>query len=112
MKMAKGYNDMTSMQADFERMKGIAARHELRAAGFVFGNFDGFVGERVYPSWEGAFGGKRLVCEDIRLLNDGTLVVHNPWKNVIVGVIESVAAIGEYLEAHGKVCEPGANVWD
>jgi hypothetical protein len=87
-------------------------RSELRAMGFVFGDFDGFVGTRVYPAWQGAFDSKRLVCRDIRLLEDGTLIVHNPWTNVIEDRIESVAAIGEYLKTHGRVCEGGANVWD
>ncbi len=87
-------------------------RADLIAAGFVFGDRDGFVGERIYPAWQGAFDSKRLVCRDVRVLNNGTLIVHNPWTNVIEDHIGSVAEIGEYLKAHGRLCEPGANVWD
>lgn len=40
-------------------------KNEIVAAGWVFGNLDGFVGERIYPSYCGALEGKRLVCRDI-----------------------------------------------
>lgn len=93
-------------------MKRSNVEAELIAQGFHFGNFDGFVGKRVCKPWQGAFDGYDLICRDVRMLADGTLIVHNPWTNTVEDHIRSVNDIGPYLKAHGKVCEPGPNVWD
>lgn len=81
-------------------------------AGWLLGNFDGHVGERIYPAWSGALGGKRLVCRDIRVL-EGEYFVHDPWKNVVVVTLgRDIKDVEAYVERVGVVPAPGANVWD
>jgi len=87
-------------------------QHETIPAGWVCGNFDGFPGTRIYPSWQGALESKRLICQDVRVLN-GEYFVHNPWHNKVTASLGTdIADVEEYILRHGKVCEPGANVWD
>ncbi len=81
-------------------------------AGWVFGNFDGFPGKRIYPSWMGALESKRLICQDIRV-QGGEYFIHSPWKNqVIVGLGTDIAVVESYILQHGQTVTPGANVWD
>jgi len=84
---------------------------EIVKAGWVFGNFDGFVGERIYPSWQGALEGKRLILRDVRILGS-QFIIHDPWKNQIVASLNDLQAVEEYILKNGKLIEPGANVWD
>ncbi len=80
-------------------------------AGWVFGNSDGFVGERIYPVWQGALEGKRLTCRDIRVFN-GVFLLHNPWSNQIEKSFDSLPAVESYILENGNVVEAGANVWE
>lgn len=90
----------------------ISERQETIPAGWVTGDFDGHVGTRIYPSWRGALGGKRLVCRDIRVM-DGEYFVHSPWKNEVqVTLGRDIRDVEAYIERHGVVVEEGANVWD
>ena len=84
----------------------------MRPAGWVFGHFDGFVGKRIYPSWSGALEGKRIVLRDVRLLENGTFVLHNAWKNLITETFPTIADVERHIIEHGVVQTPGANVWD
>lgn len=88
-------------------------KDEIVKAGWVFGNFDGFVGERIYPSWQGALEGKRLVLRDVRVLK-GVFFIHNPWKpaDPVDRVFESLKDVEAYIIQNGRVLEQGANVWD
>ncbi len=86
-------------------------KQEIVKAGWVFGNFDGFVGERIYPSWEGALEGKRLVLQDVRVFN-GSFFIHNPWKNTTHESFNTLAEVEAHILANGKLVEVGANVWD
>lgn len=88
-----------------------ANKEEIVNAGWVFGNFDGFVGERIYPSWQGTLEGKRLPLRDIRVLN-GFFFIHNPWENTVHANFDTLAEVEAYILQHGRVAEPGVNVWD
>ena len=89
-----------------------AQQHSKPPAGWVNGNFDGFPGTRIYPSWSGALEGKRLVLRDIRVSN-GQFFVHNPWNNTVVADLGTqIATVESYILENGKVVEYGANVWD
>lgn len=80
--------------------------------GWVSGNFDGFPGTRIYPAWSGALESKRLICKDVRVLN-GEYFIHNPWNNTLVTSLGTdIADVEAYVMQHGRVVEPGANVWD
>lgn len=79
--------------------------------GWVYGNFDGFAGTRIYPSWQGALDGKRITCRDIRMFQ-GKFLLHNPWRNVIEHCFETIGDVEQYIALHGVITEPGANVWD
>ena len=80
--------------------------------GWVAGNFDGFPGTRIYPSWSGALEGKRLTLRDVRVM-DGQFFIHNPWSNTVVATLgNEISEVEAYILAHGKVVEYGANVWD
>lgn len=80
--------------------------------GWACGHFDGFVGTRIYPMWQGALESKRLVMRDIRV-QGGEFFVHNPWKNVIDAYLgDNIADVEAYILTHGRVVVGGANVWD
>ncbi len=80
--------------------------------GWAIGHFDGFPGERIYPSWQGALEGKRLICRDVRVLN-GEYFIHNPWDNTMVASLGTdIAAVEAYILERGRVIEEGANIWD
>ncbi len=86
-------------------------KEAIAKAGWVFGNFDGSVGERIYPSWQGALEGKRLLLVDVRVLN-GCFFLHNPWKNTVGKDFATLAEVEAYILENGRVVEHGANVWD
>ncbi len=88
-----------------------ATKQEIVKAGWVFGNFDGFVGERIYPSWTGALDGKRLILRDIRVLH-GCFFVHDPWNNIALESFATLAEVESYILQNGQVVKEGANVWD
>ena len=79
--------------------------------GWVFGGFDGFAGDRIYPSWSGALEGKRLICRDIRLV-DGSFIVHNPWTDTVDVSLVTIAEVEAYIAVNGKLIQEGGNVWD
>lgn len=80
-------------------------------AGWVFGNFDGFFGDRIYPSYQGALEGKRLLLRDVRVFN-GSFLIHNPWTNTVHESFETLAAVEAFILETGQVVTAGANVWD
>jgi hypothetical protein len=86
-------------------------RAEVVAAGWVFDNSDGFIGERIYPAWQGALEGKLLICRDVRLTGEGFLI-HNPWTDTVEASLPTLAEVESYILQHGKVVEAGGNVWD
>jgi hypothetical protein len=89
-----------------------AQQTEQIPAGWVTGNFDGFCGTRIYPAWSGELNGKRLTCRDIRV-QAGQFFIHNPWNNTVVATLGTeISAVENYIMQHGRVIEPGANVWD
>lgn len=92
-------------------METTTQREQIVKAGWVFGNADGFVGERIYPSWQGALEGKRITLRDVRTL-DGSFFIHNPWTNTVERSFESLAEVEGYILKHGKPVAEGANVWD
>lgn len=87
------------------------AKLEAPPAGWVFGNFDGHVGTRIYPAWQGALEGKRLVFRDIRM-HVGNFFVHDPYRNRIEQRFETIEEVERYILQHGAVPKGGANVWD
>lgn len=86
-------------------------RQNILRAGWVFGNPDGFIGERIYPSWQGAIEGKRLSMRDIRTWEHG-FFVHDPYKDSVDKIFPNLVAVEAYILEHGKVITEAANVWD
>lgn len=86
-------------------------RQNILRAGWVFGNPDGFIGERIYPSWQGALAGKRLVMRDVRTWEHG-FFVHDPCKDSVDKIFPNLAAVEAYILENGKVITDGGNVWD
>lgn len=80
-------------------------------AGWVFGNPDEFPGERIYPSWQGALEGKRLLLQDVRVEN-GVFFIHNPWTNHVSANFATLAEVEAHILENGRVVEAGANVWE
>ena len=79
--------------------------------GWVKGNFDGFPGERIYPAWNGALDGKRLLLQDVRMVN-GEYFIHSPWHNKLIASFADIASVEAYIMEHGRPIPEGTNVWD
>lgn len=88
-----------------------ATEQDIVKRGWVFGHGDEFEGKRIYPSWSGALGGRRLVCRDTRIVQDG-FVIHNPWTKSVDKHFATLDQLEAYIIENGRVAEPGANVWD